>query len=224
MYRHSAKTFTVAAFLLSAGATHASCILGYGVADPAQTVTDLVGGGFSYQYAVQGAKQVSCIVPTSVMEFSLPYFTDAGITSIVAPAGWSYAIDPTDFFKLGAGAETLTWTAVAGHGIAPSVIVSSVWDPVTQTIVYQYSPSVVLAGFGYKAQFAPVKGPYNVVLNGFNFTGDPAIPGSPAAMAAGLTTALPFVSSVPEPGTTALLAVGLLALSLIRRTRRAPAH
>ena len=80
------------------------------------------------------------------------------------------------------------------------------------------APGDTLAGFSFQASYAPVKGPFSGAhYNGTLFTGDPAIPGSPSAFSAGLTTP---VAVVPEPGAAVLMLAGL-ALFGLRKSRHA---
>jgi len=132
----------------------------------------------------------------AVREFSIPFFSDAGITDIASPTGWQYQILNEDRFNLGFGAATLTWTATTDQsGIAMDANGG---------------------GFSYKTLFAPGKGPFSAGLgNGESFIGDPAIPLSPNAIAAGIGAP----SAVPEPGTIALILAGFAGLALRRTVR-----
>ncbi len=175
------------------------------VADP---VVNLGGGQWSYQYMVTNTTvcRFDCGntvggVPigqgaASIRSFSLPYFEDAGITALMAPAGWTVAITDANSFEL-LGAKTLVWTASVLNPIAGIALGAS------------------KAGFGYQAGFAAGKGPFSTTLgNGGVFVGDPAIPWSPMAISAGITP-------VPEPSPAALLALGLAA-SVAWQRRRLP--
>jgi len=134
----------------------------------------------------------------AVREFSIPFFSDAGITAIAAPTGWEYQILNEDRFNLGFGAGTLTWIATTDQsGIAMAAS---------------------RGGFSYTSVFAPGKGPFSAGFgNGELFIGDPAIPLSPNAVAAGIVAP----SAVPEPGTIALLLAGFAGLALRRTARNA---
>lgn len=49
-------------------------------------------------------------------EFYLPYFSNAGISNISSPSGWSYALEPgNDLFGLGSGAGVIHWFAFEGQ-------------------------------------------------------------------------------------------------------------
>jgi len=174
------------------------------VADP---VVNLGGSQWSYQYIVTntsfcfGCGNTVGGVPigqgaASIRSFSLPYFEDAGITALMAPAGWTVAITDANSFEL-LGAKTLVWTA-------------SVLDPIAGIAL-----GASKAGFGYQAGFAAGQGPFSTTLGtGGVFVGDLAIPWSPMAISAGITP-------VPEPSSAPLLALGLAA-GLIWQRRRLP--
>lgn len=129
----------------------------------------------------------------SIRTFAVPYFSDAGITSITEPAGWQHEIVNGNTFGL-LNANTLIWRAVGdGDGVAPG---SS------------------LSGFSYAANFGAGKGPFSVTnAFGSSYFGDPAIPLSPAALAAG-------ISAVPEPTSLAMLLAGSVVSGLGIAARR----
>lgn len=132
-------------------------------------------------------------------EFALPYFDDAGITTILSPTGWQSRIDPADRFSLGFGARTLIWSAQAdGAGIALGASIG---------------------GFNYAAGFAAGKGPFTATLGNLQSrVGDPAIPLSPNAVAAGIAPLAP----VPEPPIHVLLLIGLATIAVRLRSRLIP--
>lgn len=211
------SAFRIAVVTIAAGAvsnSYALCAMTIN-SSVDSLVTAVGSGGFQYGYTVSGSTQISCILPGDITSFSVPYFADGGISSISSPTGWSYAIKPTDSFALGSGAQTLIWTASPGYEIASSYWVT---DPTTGQGVF--TPLGHLSGFGYSASFAPVKGPFGIVTStGFSGIGDPSIPGSPNAMAAGLTAPMP-VSSVPETNSLVLSLIGLVAIWLRTRPGR----
>lgn len=136
----------------------------------------------------------------SIREFAIPYFDDADIATILSPSNWTYSISSTDVFNLGFGAKAIVWEAVTDNaGIALGA---------------------TLGGFGYESSYEPGKGPYSFTLgNGTTSYGDPAIPLSPNAVAAGISP----LSNVPEPEQYLLNLVGIAALATRLRKRLTPA-
>ncbi len=153
-------------------------------------------------------------------DFYIPYFSDAGIADIVLPAPdtmsttssitWTDTIDPNDnlFGLSGAGVIDFEVTAT----------------PKLEAFPGQDAPGVgyyFATGFSFTAPFAPVEGPYAILQSlpptyttTTTLFGDPAIPGSPNTIAALAATA------APEPGTTALLMMGLGLIAMVVRKRR----
>ena len=132
----------------------------------------------------------------AVREFAVPYFADAQISSIFSPAGWAYTISTGDRFNLGNTAGALIWFATSDlSGIALDAS---------------------LGGFGYQTLYGPGKGPFSATLGNLSsFHGDPAIPLSPNAIAAGIAP----VSSVPEPESYLLVLLSLVAVASLGRRR-----
>jgi hypothetical protein len=129
-------------------------------------------------------------------DFFLPYFSDAGISDIVVPDGWSYSIDTGDnLFDL-SNAGVIEFASATPLG-------------------YSFPD-----GFSYIADYAGIPGPFAMSLTTDGVPsmlfGDPMIPGSPEAIAALGGTA------VPEPSTTVPLALALcgIMLGLKRRKER----
>jgi hypothetical protein len=170
----------------------------YAFTAPTVVVADnnfLSNATWSFNYTVENINPDGAgIRSLAIKEFVVPYFSDANITTIVSPIGWTPTIVNTDLFQLGNNAEILDWTT-ANQGIAAG---SS------------------LTGFGYLSSYAPGKGPFEVTfMTGNTFDGDPGIPLSPNAIAAGIV-ALP----VPEPETYTLMLAGLGLIGVAIRRRQ----
>ncbi len=132
-----------------------------------------------------------------VDEFYLPYFSDSGISAINSPSGWSYNIESSnDLFNLGSGAGVIHWSASTGNELALYGILSG----------FTYTSSLV----------SSVKAPFRLdyVNDDYNI-GDPPIPASPSALAAGLTP----ISAVPVPASIWLFGSGLLGLLGFRKRK-----
>jgi len=172
--------------VLTASHAYALCIASTGVA----SVTPEPSGTFEY-FVSNGCNTVD---QPLLDNFFLPYFSDAGISDIVVPDGWTYSIEASNnVFNLpGAGA-----------------------------IEFDASPAVgyFTDDFSYTASYsAGIEGPFLMDLtkdgNSYQVSGDPLIPASPEALnALGGAT-------VPEPSITALLAIGLCAIVLVAKRRR----
>lgn len=167
--------------------------------------TDIDGDPSVYNYEIQTNCFGNCLdtlggVPIPDLyytnKFYLPYFSDAGITDINSPSGWSYSIEGTnDLFGLGSGAGVIHWSASTGAELA-------LYD--------------VLSGFSYVSSVAgSVKAPFRLdYINGDWRLGDPPIPASPLALAAGL-------APIPVPAAVWLFGSGLLGLIGVARRNSA---
>ena len=202
----AASALTLASSMLFASPSYGSCLSG-ALPSVEDFVTSIDASSARYSYKVSLSPPIGCLrlgTVNSVSRFAVPYFTDAGITSIDSPTGWTYTIADVDTFGLGFGAKTLQWKLAD--------LISS-----TGTIF----PGGYLSGFGYTANYGPVKGPFLVsdgMLN--SVIGDPAIPGSPNALAAGLQPL--GVTAVPEPSGGAFLYSLLVAGVIVRFRRNRP--
>jgi hypothetical protein len=134
-----------------------------------------------------------------VIDFYIPYFEDAGIdlSGILSPASWSVTVDSSlDLFNLGNGAGVMHWSTTFDFGL-----------PINTT----------LDGFGYTAEYSGAKGPFQAeFIFGSPFIGDPLIPASPNAIAAGLSP----VSSVPIPTAILLFVSGIFGLAGVKIGRK----
>ncbi len=211
LLRKAAGTILLAS-MMALASTDASALCFTAFPTIGSTVT---GSGNSYAYAYSvGATYGSCIAyygsaPYVIEAFELPYFSDAGITDIQSPTGWSAAVVDVDAFGLGNGAQTLVWTAASGYEIQPF---GGDW-------VDEGVPS--LAGFGYTAGYNSAESPSGVQVPASQtlWVIDPALPASPSAIAAGLQAAdFPPLSAAPEPSSALALLAGLAFLATRRRS------
>lgn len=143
------------------------------------------------------ADQVSLDSSDPIIEFYVPYFDDYGLTNTFSPTDWTYTTTTDDLFGLGSGAGALVWSTELFNGL--------------------YGGDS-LSGFGYSSVHGPGKGPFGVDFAFSNsYVGDPGIPASPSAIAAGITPYNPGpVASVPEPTTLLLLLSGIAGLLMSR--------
>jgi hypothetical protein len=201
----AASALTLASSMLFASPSYGVCVSG-GLPSVEDFVTPTGLGSYQYSYKVSLSPSIGCVSAGRigvVSRFAVPYFTDAGITSIDSPTGWSYTIADIDTFELGFGAKTLQW---AVDTMAPSAVYISLGGS--------------LSGFGYTANYGPAKGPFLVSGGGNTVIGDPAIPGSPNALAAGLEPM--GITAVPEPSGGAFLYSLLVAGVIVRFRRNRP--
>jgi hypothetical protein len=179
----------------------ASALVAFNPAATAETTVEQSGSEWLYNYKVTNLSTCwgNCLDTImgkpiltywmDVTTYSIPFFSDAGITNIASPAGWTYQILSDDTFNLGFGAGTLQWTTV---GEVPGIALNA-----------------ALSGFSYRSLYAPGKGPFEMALRvGERYPGDPGIPMSPDAIKAGIGQP----AQVPEPQTWLLFlsALGVL--------------
>ena len=217
---------TIAASLalcIAAFATPAKAILIAGAYLPpviTDSVTQIGAARWQYNFTITNMAWSNPIVSqfsdsVRITDYLLPYFSDAGIVIAQTPTGWAWQIDALDSFNLGHGAETLHWYATAvTYGIAATSLGDVQTHPAGDT----------LGGFSYVADFGPVKSPFSSKFqSGFTEKGDPALPGSPNAKAAGLNSPLQ-ANGVPEPSSLALLLAGLGLMACVKRRGSAKRH
>ncbi|MRW83131.1 PEP-CTERM sorting domain-containing protein [Pseudoduganella sp. FT26W] len=195
--------------LCAAGSSQAIGCLLFAPTISASTTGAGAGGLTQYTFTLTG-NGGGC-VGTENTQVLLPYFSDAAISSLAAPSGWSATID--------AGNHTF-----AELGANVGAIVFSANSPADYLKAGDY-----LAGFGLVSAYAGITSTYHIdaALNGFttgatfisgalyqNATSSTdllLIPGSPLARAA-----LDVPSAVPESATYAMLLAGL-AMGFVRR-------
>lgn len=143
----------------------------------------------------------------------IPYFADAGVTNITCPGTCWNALSGQGWFWSTPSVNSVGGTP--GFGNPNDLALSWEWPADTPVL----GPGTSLSGFGFTASYAPVKGPFNLRFAlGQAYFGDPAIPGSPLALAAGYVEPYP-VTGVPEAGTYAMLLAGLAWLGVVARRR-----
>ncbi len=203
--------------------------------------------GWTYEYTVyndgwpgwtwDGEQERS--VDPAIRDWELPWFGDAGITNIVSPNGWDYEIE-----TIGVANATTGWDGEAAWQNPGDPWYQGPDSPFTSVdqVLHWYTNEEEffiltgwfegegcpegdeganwdcssLGGFGFDADFAPIAAPYQASWAELPIqTGDPGFPG-------GGTPSSPLAtgSSIPEPGTLALLAGGLLGWSVASRKRK----
>lgn len=190
----------------------ASALVAFTPIATADTTVEQIGSLWQYNYKVTNLSTcwgncLDTIVGKPILTYwmdvttyAIPFFSDAGITQIDSPAGWTYQILADDTFGLGFGAGTLQWSTV---GEAAGIALNA-----------------SLSDFSYRSAYAPGKGPFTASLRiGDTFAGDPGIPLSPNAILAGIGAP---PAAIPEPQTWLLFlsALGILAARAAYGRRR----
>lgn len=234
------------ALLISAGSVQAGVNEG-GPWTQTSSVTDIVtdngGGIWTYDYTVTNTSEPFFGQPLPpeipiveglpvIIDWELPWFADAGISNILSPIGWDFAIetigvanpltgwegiaswqDPLDPWYAGADSpftdvtEVLHWYSLCGASLPPGFPSDQIPCSPDDVIF----PGNSLSDFSFDAIFDETAAPYQASWAFLPVrTGDPAFPlggGLPASpLTLGTTT-----GSVPEPSTLWLAGAGLLA-------------
>ncbi len=178
------------------------------------SVTALGNGSWSYQYTVSYDGFGSD--GDALVSFDIPYFSDAGITAVTAPAGWSWS-----FESVGAPDGTSGWGGTALWQDPADPNFQGAASPFTTggQVLHWYAAAGGiglgggLGGFGYEASYPGTKAPHQLefsTLFGGDLlvTGDPLIPDSPA------------LTAVPLPAPLWLAASSLFGLLLLGAGRK----
>lgn len=200
-------------------------------------------GTWTYRYTVQNT---STFVPTDddgvatpvIVDWELPWFDDMGITDILSPDGWAYAIE-----EIGVMNPLTGWQGVAAWQTPGDPWYAGPTSPYTTgtKVLHWYTlcfvseemgcegPAVTgifpwgeRGGFEFIALYPATDAPYQASWE-FDrvLTGDPAFPGVAAPASPSVTGQVPTVD-VPEPGILSLLGLSLLGLAIFRVGSRRP--
>ena len=191
-------------------------VVSYGTPVIADSVIQVDASTWKYDFSVTNnavAFRPSYVDKARLTDYLLPFFSDAALSAIQAPTDWAWRIDTDDRFNLGHGAQTLHWYSTS----LSSGIAGGEYRGLDLGVA-----GVTLRGFSFTSDFGPVKAPFLAGFStnpGFWIPGDPALPGSPGARAAGLNQPF-YVPSVPEPTTVVLVMAGLMQIGVTRRVHR----
>ena len=209
------------------------------------TVTDNGNGTWDYGYTVFNDSFADMYgtdpFEPLIVDWELPYFSDAGISNIISPYGWTYAIetigvanpltgwegvaawqDPSDPFYAGADSPFTHVTEVL-HWYSICWVQTTIQPPCEWELQDAIFVGDNLSGFGFTAVFDETAAPYQASWALLPIqSGDPAFPlgGLPASPN---TLGITPPPTIPEPTTLSLLGLGLLGAAYsINRRRKTP--
>jgi len=213
-------------------------------------VTDEVTGGtggdpYHYEFTVYNDSfdDYGGGIIDIVVDWELPYFNDMGITNVLSPFGWKHEIetigvanpdtgwdgvaawnDPNDeWYQLLDGANNPIFDATQVlHWYCDDLAFGDGGEG-GACLEFGIYPGGSLSGFSFDADFDAVAAPYQTSWAQLPlFTGDPAFP-FPAGVGVGSPSATGRnFQGVPEPGTIALMSLGLAGFvgSAYRRKKK----
>lgn len=214
-------------------------------------VTDNQNGTWTYDFTVSNLSAFEYggdLRTPIIVDWEIPYFDDAGVTSIQSPSfGWNKTVESIGLANPATGwggsaswqnsSDPLYQGANSPFTLATQVLHWYV-DPNQSPLLYGIWPTGAadkpgnaaygssLGGFSFTANFEPVAGPYQASWTfGPARSGDPPIPfgitpASPCATEWTAQCAQQGPEPVPEPGTLLLAGLGFGLLGLPRLRRR----